>query len=162
MEEKSIEKPNVEKIAEQMYSEELPERFVKRVAELGQNNLGMAELMVLWSESDDSTYQDALIADMQDLIGEAETIQQGREEPHVRFDDLDWIADNIMTFKDSLRLELDKRNISLTELSERTGIPVPSLSRFFDTASMPRRKTLLKIADAANLSQVEIATEWDY
>ena len=48
----------------------------------------------------------------------------------------------------------------ISKLSELTGIPQPSLSRFFYSASMPKRITLLKIAKALNLSQVEIATEW--
>jgi transcriptional regulator with XRE-family HTH domain len=71
------------------------------------------------------------------------------------------IAKNILAFKNNLLREVNKR-CSLTELSERTGMPLPSLSRFFNTPSMPRRSTLIKIAEALNLSAVEIATDWDY
>jgi DNA-binding phage protein len=44
----------------------------------------------------------------------------------------------------------------ITKLAERTGIPQPSLSRFFNSVSMPRKSTLLKIAEALNLTQLEI------
>ena len=52
------------------------------------------------------------------------------------------------------------KNGGLKKLAELTEIPQPSLSRFFGNATMPRRTTLLKIARALNLSQIEIATEW--
>ncbi|NJL26013.1 MAG: helix-turn-helix transcriptional regulator [Calothrix sp. SM1_5_4] len=52
------------------------------------------------------------------------------------------------------------KNGGIKKLAELTGIPQPSLSRFFGGATMPRRATLLKIARALNLSQIEIATEW--
>lgn len=51
------------------------------------------------------------------------------------------------------------KNGGLKKLAELTEIPQPSLSRFFGSATMPRRTTLLKIARALNLSQIEIATE---
>jgi hypothetical protein len=46
------------------------------------------------------------------------------------------------------------------KLAELAAIPQPSLSRFFNTAAMPRRTTLHKIAGGLNLSQIQIATEW--
>jgi transcriptional regulator with XRE-family HTH domain len=53
-----------------------------------------------------------------------------------------------------------EKKSSLKELSKLTGIPQPSLSRFFSSGSMPRRTTLLKIAHALKLDAVTIATEW--
>jgi len=54
---------------------------------------------------------------------------------------------------------VDKKG-GIKKLSTLTGIPQPSLSRFFGSSSMPRRNTLFKIATALNLSGVQIATEW--
>jgi DNA-binding phage protein len=48
----------------------------------------------------------------------------------------------------------------ISKLSDLTGIPQPSLSRFFNSSSMPRRTTLLKIAKALKLDAVKTATEW--
>ena len=77
----------------------------------------------------------------------------------MRFDDLEQIAKDIQFFKDNLRIIVEK-NGGIKNLSKLTGIPQPSLSRFFNSNAMPRRVTLLKIARALNLSQVQIATEW--
>lgn len=45
-------------------------------------------------------------------------------------------------------------------LAQLTGILQPSLSRFFGTATMPRRTTLLKIAHTLELSEVQSASPW--
>jgi transcriptional regulator with XRE-family HTH domain len=52
------------------------------------------------------------------------------------------------------------QNGGIKHLAELTGISQPSLSRFFNSATMPRRATLQKIARALKLSQVQIAREW--
>ena len=64
-----------------------------------------------------------------------------------------------MAFKRRLRDVID-RNGGVTRVAERTGIPQPSLSRMLNTASMPRRTTLLRIAKALDLPETDIATEW--
>jgi DNA-binding phage protein len=69
------------------------------------------------------------------------------------------MASDVRKFKDSLRALVDERG-GIGKLAELTAIPQPSLSRFFNTATMPHRTTLHKIARALNLSQVQIATEW--
>ncbi len=81
------------------------------------------------------------------------------EGTYVRFDDLDTIAKDVRAFKDSLRLIVDERG-GIGRLADLTEIPQPSLSRLFGSASMPRRATLLKIARALDLSEVQIATPW--
>ncbi len=99
-----------------------------------------------------------IVADIQDLIDDC-TQKEKVEGVYVRFDDLDAIAKDIRAFKDNLRLIVDSKG-GIGQLADLTGIPQPSLSRFFGSASMPRRATLLKIAKALKLSQVQIATEW--
>jgi DNA-binding phage protein len=81
------------------------------------------------------------------------------EGTYIRFDDLNEIAKHIRSFKDQLRLIVSK-NGGIKALATLTGIPQPSLSRFFSSNTMPRRVTLLKIARALKLSQIQIATEW--
>lgn len=77
----------------------------------------------------------------------------------MRFDGLESIAKNIEGFKKGLRRLVD-RNGGINELVKKTGIPQPSLSRFFSSQSMPRRTTLYKIADALGLSEDQIITDW--
>lgn len=114
--------------------------------------------MKMWAEEKDKNEQDEIVADIQDLIDDCSQ-KEKIEGTYIRFDDLEGIAKNIRAFKDTLRLEIDQHG-GLNNLAQLTGIPQPSLSRFFGSASMPRRSTLLKIAKALNLSQVQIANEW--
>lgn len=48
----------------------------------------------------------------------------------------------------------------ISKLAELTGIPQPSLSRFFSSNAMPRRSTLLKIAKALNLEGIKVDIMW--
>jgi DNA-binding phage protein len=48
----------------------------------------------------------------------------------------------------------------ISKLSELTGIPQPSLSRFFNSNAMPRRDTLLRIAKAMDLNGLRIDILW--
>ena len=73
--------------------------------------------------------------------------------------DLDAIAKDIRAFKDGLLHIVDQQG-GVSHLAELTGIPQPSLSRFFNSNAMPRRTTLLKIAKALELDAVEINTPW--
>ncbi len=81
------------------------------------------------------------------------------ESVYIRFDDLEGIEKNISGFKDSLQLKVDALG-GIGELSKKTSIQRPSLSRFFNSTSIPHRTTLLKIARALGMSQVEVQTEW--
>ncbi len=114
--------------------------------------------MKMWVGETDKKEQDEIVADIQDLIDDC--AQNGKVDGvYVRFDDLESIAKDVRKFKDNLRLAVEKSG-GIKSLAELTGIPQPSLSRFFGNATMPRRATLLKIARALKLSQIEIATEW--
>lgn len=136
----------------------LPEEFIAAAVETAFEYEGVYDLMVMWRDEDDPTERGEIVADLQDLVDDVrQTV--GERRPYIRFDDLEAIASNIRVFKDSLRLLVDERG-GITELSRLTGMPQPSLSRFFNSASMPRRSTLLKIARALDLSEVEIATPW--
>lgn len=75
------------------------------------------------------------------------------------FDDLAEIANDVMSFKNALRTEVDRWG-GITKLAETTGIPQPSLSRFFSSASMPRRTTLFRIAEALQLRESAILSKW--
>jgi hypothetical protein len=136
----------------------LPEEFIAAAVETAFEFEGAYDLMVMWRDEDDPAERDEIVADLQDLVDDVrQTV--GERRPYIRFDDLEAIASNIRVFKDSLRLLVDERG-GITELSRLTGMPQPSLSRLFNSTSMPRRSTLLKIARALDLSEVEITTPW--
>lgn len=145
-------------IGHQMNQAGLSKPFIAAAVETAFEFEGVYDLMKLWVEEEVPAEKDEIVADIQDLINDC-TQKEKVEGVYLRFDDLAGIAKNIRGFKDSLRVKVDGLG-GIGELSKKTGIPQPSLSRFFNSASVPHRATLLKIAKALGLSQVEIATEW--
>jgi DNA-binding phage protein len=81
------------------------------------------------------------------------------EKPRVGFDELGDIAKQVLGYKNKLRESVDKWG-GVSRLSRETGIPQPSLSRFFNPATMPRRMTVYKIARALNPSDQVVVVGW--
>lgn len=61
--------------------------------------------------------------------------------------------------KGKLLLLIGAKGLTLTELAKLTKIAQPSLSRFFNHVESPRVKTILKIASALGLREIEIETQ---
>jgi DNA-binding phage protein len=133
----------------------LPNRFIVRAVELSGESEPVLELMRMWRDEEDESERDATIADIQELIDDC--LVTGKiVTPCIRFDDLDRISDNVLGFKDNLRILVDEYG-GISKLAEATGIPQPSLSRFFGSPAIPRRATLNKIARALNLTHLPLA-----
>jgi hypothetical protein len=136
----------------------LPNGFIVAAVTTASEYEGIFELLQLWSAESDQAERDAIVSDLQELIDDCAQPEK-IEGVYVRFDDLAQIAADVGKFKDSLRALVDERG-GIGKLAALTGIPQPSLSRFFNTSAMPRRTTLHKIARALGLNQIQIATEW--
>lgn len=141
-----------------MLKAKLPNTFIASAVETAFVFEGVYDLMKLWAMETDTKERQEIVADIQDLIDNCSQ-KEKIEGVYIRFDDLEKIAKDIRAFKNALLMKVNNHG-GISKLSELTGIPQPSLSRFFNSASMPQRTTLLKIAKALRLSQVEIATEW--
>ena len=145
-------------IGHKMHMAGLPNEFVASAVRTAFEFEGVHDLMRLWSEESDEKEKNEILADIQDMIDECSQ-KEKIEGTYIRFDDLNEIAKHIRSFKDQLRLIVSK-NGGIKALATLTGIPQPSLSRFFGSNTMPRRVTLLKIARALKLSQLQIGTSW--
>lgn len=153
-------KVRVYEIAAQMKQLGLSAHFIASSVEQALEYEGTHDLMVLWAEAGSETERNEVIADIQDEIDtRAEAPKKPLKKPHLKFDDLEEIAKDVTRFKNALRKVVDKHG-GITKLAEKSGIPQPSLSRFFNSASLPRRATLYKIAEALNLNEKEIVNEW--
>ena len=119
---------------------------------------GVYDLMKLWINESNEKERDEIVADIQDMIDDCAK-KEKEEGSYIRFNDLEAVAKDIRAFKDSLLVEVGRAG-GVKHLSELTGIPQPSLSRFFNSNSMPQRSTLLKIAKALNLDAVKVGTLW--
>ena len=145
-------------IATKMKKSGLSDSFIVNAVRTALEFEGVADLMFIWAEEKDEKEKEEVIADIQDMIDDCEQ-KDRREELYIKFNDLDAIAKNIRAFKDTLYQKVIERG-GITKLAESTGIPQPSLSRFFNTGAMPRRSTVLIIAKALNLDGIEIDKRW--
>ncbi len=138
----------------------LESTFICSLLENCQRFEGIRDLMEMWFDETHPEERSKIVADLQDSIDDIMNVpQQTEERPYLRFDDLDQVKHNVMEFKKFLREEVDRQG-GISELARNTGIPQPSLSRFFSSASMPRRTTLYKIAKALNLPESAIGFKW--
>lgn len=145
-------------IAIEMKQASLPEEFIVSAVRTALEFEGVADLMNLWANENDEKEKDQIIADLQEMI-DACSQKEKLEESYVKFDDLDAIAKDVRAFKNSLYLlVMDHGGIS--KLSDLTGIPQPSLSRFFNSNAMPRRSTVLRISKALNLDKIKVDISW--
>jgi DNA-binding phage protein len=145
-------------IAVKMKNTGLSSSFIVNAVQAALRLEGVADLMHLWAEEDDSKERDEIIADIQDMI-DACSQKEKSEEIYIKFNDLDAIAKDIRGFKDSLYQAVMEFG-GITKLSEATGIPQPSLSRFFNSNAIPRRATLLKIAKVLGSDKVKMDILW--
>jgi DNA-binding phage protein len=145
-------------IGAQMSDAGLPPEFVRDAVRTATEYKGVYHMMVYWRDAAEAEERKQTIADIKDMIDDCR--QRSRKgEAYVKHKHLGDIAANIMRFKDGLRQKVDGQG-GVVELAKRTGIPQPSLSRFFNSASRPRRTTLVKIAKALGLDESQIVTEW--
>lgn len=146
------------RIAGQMQKSGLPDEFIATATRLALEYEGIADLFELWADETEQEERDEIIADIHELLNDCN--QPNKEEmPYIKFTDLGSVAKDIRAFKDSL-LQIVEESGGIKTLAERTDMPQPSLSRFFNSNSMPHRATLLKIAKALNIDGVRIATYW--
>ena len=156
----NTQKVRLYQIASDMKGRGLSDSFIAGAVGLAEYYEGAYELFELWASEEESAEQNQIISDLQDEIDEyAEQPKAPVKKPYISFKDLDSIAQNVGGFKAHLKTIVDQWG-GISKLSKETGIPQPSLSRFFKTSSMPRRTTIYKIADALNLSEKEIITDW--
>jgi DNA-binding phage protein len=136
----------------------LPQEFIFQMFCLAQKYEGIADLLNLWMHETNQKEKDTIVADLQDEIEEFQNAEIIKPK-YLHFDNLELIAQNVMEFKKSLRIEIERWG-GISKLSKETGIPIPSLSRFLKTPALPRRITLKKIAKALHLKESDLLSKW--
>lgn len=138
----------------------LESAFIRSLMENCQRYEGVRNLMEMWFEETNQKEREKIIADLQESLDDIqEGPQRPEERPYLQFNDLDKVKHDVLEFKKLLRAEVDRQG-GISELARKTGIPQPSLSRFFSSGSMPRRTTLFKIAKALNLPETAVGFKW--
>jgi len=145
----------------EMLKTDLDREFIAAASELAREAQGVYDLFELWATmKDDPKERDQIIADIQDLLDDyRDAPKQPLEKPYIQFDQLDDVTQRIIKEKLTLR-QLIEQHGGVSAVAQKAGIPQPSLSRMLNSASMPRRSTLYKIANALDLPETTIAFEW--
>jgi DNA-binding phage protein len=132
----------------------LDSTFVVNAAKLAHADQGVYDLMAMWlAAAEDAEEREEIVADYKDAPAEPVL------KPYIKFDQLDEVAAHVVKFKRQLR-DLIDQNGGVSQVAQKSGIPQPSLSRMLNSASIPRRSTLYKIANALDLPESAIVTEW--
>lgn len=156
----SEQKLELYEIATKMRVAGLPADFIAAAVKRAEEYEGTFDLMAIWRDESDPAEREEAVADIQEAIEDGlERSSSTVERPYIHFDDLKTVADKVRAFKAELRKKVDAWG-GVMKLATETSIPQPSLSRFFNSTSMPRRTTLYRIAKAVGLSENDIATDW--
>jgi DNA-binding phage protein len=118
--------------------------------------------MALWLDAtSDPAERNEIIADLHESIDDhRDAPATPLRKPYIKYDQLEDVAARVMAEKARLRQLIDKHG-GVSAVAQKAGIPQPSLSRMLNSASIPRRSTLYKIANALDLPETEIVTEWN-
>ena len=139
----------------------LGSNFIVAASELARTDQGVFDLMALWLDTaGNAAERGEIVADIQESIDDYQDAPSAPlRKPYINFDKLDDVAQQVMAKKAKLR-EIIDRNGGVSAVAQKTGIPQPSLSRMLSSPSIPRRSTLYRIANALNLPETDIVTEW--
>ena len=147
-------------IASAMVKADLDFDWVVAVEQLAKTDQGTFDLMKLWQDTKDKDTRTEIVADLQDALDDyADAPSEPTQRPKIPFDDLAAVTRKILAEKRKIR-DLIDRHGGVTAVAKKTGIPQPSLSRMLNSASMPRRSTLYKIAVALGIPESQVVMEW--
>ena len=134
-------------------------QFIADIQTIAQQDQGAFDLMDMWSKADDDE-KDEIVADLDEILDDYRDAPSApQQKPYIHFDKLDGVATQVVEYKKRLR-DLVDRNGGVVSVAQKSGIPQPSLSRMLNNASMPRRTTLYRIANAIGVDEAEIVADW--
>ena len=132
--------------------------FIVKATDLARTDQGTYDLMALWlNAAGDASERDEIVADIQDSLDDCADAPQ--EPTQIKYDRLEDVAQRVMAEKAKLRQLIDRHG-GVSAVAAKCGIPQPSLSRMLNSASIPRRSTLYKIANALGLWEEDVVVEW--
>ncbi len=149
-------KLRIYEIALEMKEEKLSAHFIVEVVELASHYEGAYDLLELWSTEEDHDEKQNLIAALQEELDEYKTQpKEPTKKIFISDEHFEKILKNVKEFKSHLKALVDQWG-GVSKLAKITGIPQPSLSRFFNTDTPPRRTTLYRIATTLKVTESEL------
>lgn len=150
-------------ISHKMKAEGLPSDFILGVCSMAKSTNAILGLMSLWEAETELEEKNEIIADLQSHLDDKEFFDSQKDLPVVRpkvdYNDLGEVISSVSDFKKRLKAIIDQHG-GVSKVAEKINMPQPSLSRLLNSGSMPRKSTLHKIANALDLPEKSIVTEW--
>ncbi len=145
----------------EMKKADLEPAFIVAASELARTDQGVYDLMALWLDAKgDDPERAEIVADLQEAIDDYQDAPSSPiKKPYINYEQLDEVGDRVIEEKARLR-DLIDRHGGVSAVARKSGIPQPSLSRMLNSASIPRKSTLYKIANALDIPESEIVMEW--
>jgi len=138
----------------------LPAVFITRCADLARDDQGVFDLMELWFEEEVEEDRGEIVADLQEILDEDDELPpRPLKKPAIRYGQLDDVASRVSEHKEKLRRLVDAHG-GVTVVAEKAGMHQSALSRLLNSASMPRRTTLYRIANALDVPETEVVTDF--
>lgn len=135
----------------------IPAGFIAEAVKFGEVDQGFFNLIQLWSEAeDDPEEREELLFAMQEELDEEQDLATGAPpvfNTKLDCDKLDNVIPNVIAFKAKLKDIIDRDHGGVTQAAAKIGMPQPSLSRFLNSSTIPRRTTLYKIARGLGLPE---------
>ncbi len=144
----------IKAIGEAMLAANLPLEFVGLVLELAKTSEGVEDLVHLWSSAPDEAERREVEAELQAAIEDREPSGPAIEAASV--EEGERLLKQRCRQKEHLRRLVDAHG-GVSEVARRAQMPQPSLSRLLNSMSEPRPPTLLRLAEAMDLTVSDLA-----
>jgi hypothetical protein len=145
-------------ICNEMLTSGVPQRFAILAMAEALRYEGLRHLLQMWRDARAEDERGEIVADIAELLEDL-TIEGVVELPAIRHREVAPLMAEVRAFKDALRQQVDRIG-GISWLAEQTKIPQPSLSRFFNQASIPQRGTLLKLRAAMGQNAADLIDAW--
>lgn len=138
----------------------LEESFIVAADELARIDQGVFDLLALWRDTRESAERDELVADLWESLADYEDAPpRPLQKPFIRFESLADVAREVAEYKQRLRLSIDDHG-GVAAVANKSGIPQAALTRMLESASLPRRSMIYRVAIAMGVAEGEVVTEW--
>ena len=156
-----IETVTICQIASDMAKAKLPSEFIAKAVQVAWESKSGFDILMLWQDADTQEFKDRVVMLLEKFFEDLEDFEATKiyEAPLKSDQELDELTQKIMDYKKWLRSVVDKWG-GVSKLAKTIGVSQPSMSDFFRSASVPKKVTVDKIAQAINIDNEKIYPNW--
>jgi hypothetical protein len=149
------------KIASDMAKAKLPSEFIAKAVQVAWESKSGFDILMLWQDADTQEFKDRVVMLLEKFFEDLEDFESTKiyESQVKSVQELDELTQKIMDYKKWLRSVMDKWG-GVSKLAKTIGVSQPSMSDFFLSASVPKKVTVDKIANALHLNDENMYPNW--